>query len=128
MTDITHNRLYRSTSDRVLTGVCGGLADYFGFDATVVRVLVVIASLFFMPLVPITYLVLALLLSPDPRPEKPAREERDPFERTVRSEPHAALGSVRHRYRELEARLQRLEKYVTSERYTLDREFDRLRE
>ena len=32
-------RLTRSTTDRKLAGVCGGLAEYFGVDSTVVRVL-----------------------------------------------------------------------------------------
>ena len=34
-------RLYRSRSDRMLAGVCGGLADYFGIDAVIVRVIAV---------------------------------------------------------------------------------------
>jgi phage shock protein C len=32
-------KLYRSQTNRVLAGVCGGLADYFGVDVTVIRVL-----------------------------------------------------------------------------------------
>src|SRR3954454_14964255 len=31
-------RLERSSTDRMLTGVCGGIARYFGVDATVVRI------------------------------------------------------------------------------------------
>ena len=31
-------RLYRSRSDRKLAGVCAGIADYFGWDSTLVRV------------------------------------------------------------------------------------------
>ena len=31
-------RLYRARSDRKLAGVCAGIADYFGWDATLVRV------------------------------------------------------------------------------------------
>jgi phage shock protein C len=36
-------RLYRSRNDRLLAGVCGGIAEYFGWDPTAVR-LVFIAS------------------------------------------------------------------------------------
>ncbi|MBC7708096.1 PspC domain-containing protein [Polaromonas sp.] len=32
-------KLYRSTTDRKIAGVCGGLAEYFGIDATIVRIL-----------------------------------------------------------------------------------------
>jgi phage shock protein PspC (stress-responsive transcriptional regulator) len=34
-------KLYRSRTDSVLTGVCGGLAEYFGIDSKLVRALVV---------------------------------------------------------------------------------------
>ena len=124
------NRLYRNSEKGVLFGVCAGVADYFGFDVTIVRVLVVLATIFFPgPLVPIGYLVLALLLPKDPRPSRNGADDLDgDIQRRVRAEPHSTLSSMRHRYRELENRLQRLEKYVTSERYNLDREFERLRE
>lgn len=32
-------RLYRSRSNRMLGGVCGGLAEYFGWDPTIIRLL-----------------------------------------------------------------------------------------
>jgi phage shock protein PspC (stress-responsive transcriptional regulator) len=37
-------RLYRSRSSRLLGGVCGGIAEYFGWDPTLVR-LAFVASL-----------------------------------------------------------------------------------
>jgi phage shock protein PspC (stress-responsive transcriptional regulator) len=37
-------RLHRSNEDRWLLGVCGGLAEYFNIDATLVRVLFVLFS------------------------------------------------------------------------------------
>lgn len=36
-------RLYRSRTDRMIAGVCGGLADYFGIDLVLVRVVSVVA-------------------------------------------------------------------------------------
>lgn len=39
-----NRRLTRSSLDRKIAGVCGGLADYFGIDATIVRVLFVILA------------------------------------------------------------------------------------
>ncbi len=32
-------KLYLSDKDRNIAGVCGGLADYFGIDSTIVRIL-----------------------------------------------------------------------------------------
>ena len=39
-------RLVRSSTDRRIAGVCGGLAEYFAIDATVVRLAVVILSIY----------------------------------------------------------------------------------
>ena len=32
-------KLYRSTENKIIAGVCGGLADYFGLDATLMRII-----------------------------------------------------------------------------------------
>jgi phage shock protein PspC (stress-responsive transcriptional regulator) len=44
-------RLTRSRDDRMISGVCGGLARYLNVDATLIRVLMVVALLvgFFTP-------------------------------------------------------------------------------
>ncbi len=38
-------RLYRSTTDKKIAGVCGGLAEYFNIDPTIVRVIFVLLLL-----------------------------------------------------------------------------------
>lgn len=38
-------RLYRSRESRMIAGVCGGLAEYFDMDPTIVRLIVVVAAL-----------------------------------------------------------------------------------
>lgn len=38
-------RLYRSEEDRMLAGICGGLAEYLDIDPTVIRVLFVVAGM-----------------------------------------------------------------------------------
>ncbi|HEV7650787.1 MAG TPA: PspC domain-containing protein [Actinophytocola sp.] len=37
--------LYRSRSDRMVAGVCGGIAEMFGIDAALVRIGLVAATL-----------------------------------------------------------------------------------
>ena len=37
-------KLYRSKTNRVLAGVCGGLAEYFNLDVTLIRVLFVLLA------------------------------------------------------------------------------------
>jgi len=121
------NRLYRDSENGMIAGVCAGLADYFGFDRTVTRI-VVLAGMFFFPSLLVVYIVLAVLLKKKPVFSTPNDDYSPELERRVRSEPHATLNSARHRCRDLDARLQRLEKYVTSERFRLDREFENLRD
>ncbi len=58
-------RLYRSRTDRQLAGVCGGLAEYFGVDPTIVRVLFVALALLGGPGL-ILYIILALIMPEAP--------------------------------------------------------------
>ncbi len=122
-----NNRLHRSADNGLIAGVCAGLAEYFGVDVAITRVLVAIGA-FFFPILILAYVALALLLpkrhSIDDEVAGPDRE----FRRHVRAEPHSTLDSVRHRFRDLDRRLQRLEKYVTSDRYKLDREIEGLKD
>lgn len=41
----TGNKLHRSASNRIIAGVCGGLADWLGWSPTMVRALYVIISI-----------------------------------------------------------------------------------
>ncbi len=41
----TGNKLHRSASNRIIAGVCGGLADWLGWSPTTVRALYVIISI-----------------------------------------------------------------------------------
>ena len=38
-------RLYRTTDDKMLAGVCGGVAEYFNLDPSIVRILWVFLGL-----------------------------------------------------------------------------------
>ena len=54
-------RLYRSRSDRMLGGVCGGLAKYFDMDPTIVRVLAVLL-IFANGLGILAYIIMAIVV------------------------------------------------------------------
>jgi len=56
-------RLYRTRDDEMISGVCGGVARYFGVDPTLVRVGAVIALVFAFPATVIGY-VLAWAIMP----------------------------------------------------------------
>ena len=46
MNPMPETRLARSRRHRMLAGVCGGMADWMGWDPTVVRLLFVLVSVF----------------------------------------------------------------------------------
>ncbi|MEU6561090.1 PspC domain-containing protein [Nocardia nova] len=54
-------RLTRSTSDKWIGGVCGGLAEYFGWNANLIRLLFVLSCLLPGPQF-IVYLVLWIII------------------------------------------------------------------
>jgi phage shock protein C len=121
------HRLYRNPQRGMIFGVCAGLAEHFGFDVTITRVLVVVAGFFSAFMIGFVYLLLGMLL-PTRSQESGRHDAVDPVEREVKRRPHDTLSNVRYRFRDLDTRLARLEKYVTSNRFKLDREFRALKD
>jgi len=58
-------KLYKSSTDKKLCGVCGGVAEYFGIDSTLVRLGVVLVSLFCGSGL-IAYFIAALVMPTEP--------------------------------------------------------------
>ena len=115
-------KLYRDTERGRIMGVCAGLADYTGISTCAMRWLMFIAVLVWFPIVLIVYFILGFAL-----PRKPQDLYRDQTEekfwRSLRKSPSETFSDVRYRFRQLDRRMQRLERYVTSKRFHLDREF-----
>lgn len=61
-----NKKLYRSKNDVKISGVCGGIAEYFGMDATIVRLVWVLATLmnFFVGVV--AYIACVFIVPEDP--------------------------------------------------------------
>ncbi len=59
-------KLYRSNTDKMLTGVCGGLAQYFGIDSTVVRLIFALLVFFGAGSGIILYIIMALIMPLEP--------------------------------------------------------------
>ncbi len=122
---IPRRRFYRNRDKALLGGVCAGLADYFGFNLRVTRILAFIAFLMAMPLTLLVYFGTVLLIPSESA--NYANSEYDPeFRRAVRSAPAEAVSDVRRRFQSLDSRLAKLERYVTSSRFNLDQEFKNL--
>ena len=58
-------KLYRSRNDKKVAGVCAGLAKYLGMDVTVVRLIMVLLTLFVGGGL-IAYIVCALVIPEEP--------------------------------------------------------------
>jgi len=121
-------RLTRNTVDGKLGGVCAGIADYLGWDQTMVRILTILLFIFTgLPL--IAYFILWVLMPKDSRAPY-IREYRE--QRTAKARAEAPAGTagstttyndVRSKFRSLEVRLQDLERSITSKEWKLNRDF-----
>jgi phage shock protein C len=60
-------RLYRSRSDRMISGVCAGLGEYLGIDPTVVRLLFLLGLIAGLSTVPV-YIVMMIVVPEEPLP------------------------------------------------------------
>ncbi len=119
------NRFFRNSEQGMLFGVCAGIADYFGVGVGGVRVAAVFGLfVFFLPVV-LAYLAAAAFL-----PMKPSNmygnSDEEKFWRAVRTEPSQTSQALRHRFRELDSRLQGVETIVTSKEFQLRRTIDDL--
>ncbi len=113
------HRLYRDKQNGILAGVCAGLAHYFGFNRTAIRVVFGFSFLFIWPIV--IYIILALTIPARPESLYESQEQEN-FWRGVSNAPRDIFGELRHRSRDLEMRLQRMEAYITSREFEIDRE------
>ncbi|MGL9730664.1 PspC domain-containing protein [Enterococcus sp. DIV0756] len=76
-------KLTKSQDNRVLTGTLAGIADYFGIDPTIARVIFVF-MIFFLEGTPILLYLLMMLLVP--KAESGNRTYQQPYESSARSQ------------------------------------------
>lgn len=118
-------KLYRNRKNGMVGGVCAGLADYFEVDRVLVRILFVVALIMTLQVAFIAYIVAYFALDNDPNTlvDEDGRLKskfNSSFERK------SVLNSVQDRFSKVEQRIRRLEAYVTSGRFKLRDEIDRL--
>lgn len=66
-------KLYKSKIDRKIFGVCGGIAEYFRVDSTIIRLIFVVLALGAMSGV-LIYLLAALIMPEEPYYEDKTKE------------------------------------------------------
>jgi phage shock protein PspC (stress-responsive transcriptional regulator) len=57
-----YKQLTRSTSNRMIAGVCAGLGEFFGIDPTIVRLVTILAFFTGFGGIAIVYLIMALVV------------------------------------------------------------------
>jgi phage shock protein C len=120
-------RLYRSRKERVWAGVCGGIAERFGWDPIVVRLLTVASFFLFAgPLIIVAYILMILLVPKAPRSYGHLEPDEEAFWRGVSDRPRRTYSGLKYTFMDLEDRLQTLERNVTSDEWRLRREFRNL--
>lgn len=131
MTDPMRNnpnphRLYRNKQRGMIGGVIAGLADYFNVDVAILRIAVLLLFLFGVTsgFLLVGYIIAWIVIPRRPMEmRRPASEDEDQFLRGVARKPSDTFSNLRYSFRDMDERLQNIERTVTSEEWRLRREF-----
>jgi phage shock protein C len=119
-------KFYVDKQDGKWLGVCAGIADYTGFDITLVRVAIIVLTLATSGWVFVAYVAAGWLA-----PKKPIglyeTQEDAKFWQGVRSNPKRSTTEVRSKFRDIDRRLADIELHYTSRNSRLAEEIDSLR-
>ncbi len=148
MTQKRRGELYRNSSQGKIAGVCAGLADYFGWETWLVRILVVSGVLLGMGWFIVIYIAGWFILDKKPNKvtTKSQQSQSEYASETshqttsfssasikVKSRiwqsgepPKQAFHDIRRKFRTLERELRMMEHYVTSPEFTVSREINKL--
>jgi phage shock protein C len=123
----SRTRFYRDKRNGKLFGICAGIADYTGFDVSLVRV-AFLATVFMSGGSVLPFYFIAAMVTPTkPRTLELTDGEDVQFWQGVRASPARAASEIRSRFRDIDRRLADIESYVTTENRSLAREIDQLR-
>ncbi|GAB1256084.1 hypothetical protein NBRC116494_05860 [Aurantivibrio plasticivorans] len=136
--------LHKNRRDKKISGVCSGIAEYIGTSPFVVRLVFVLATFIFLgPFALVIYIIAAILMEDDPdylayrkqctRGDTSYREwHRRQCQQNHRDQHYAQpfnkrdLQRTTERFATLEKQLQRLEATITSKKFKLHNEFNRM--
>lgn len=141
---VSHKKtLYRDSERGKIAGVCAGIANYFGWEVWLVRIVAVTALVFLSKVTFIAYIAAWVILEKAPKSrsqDKRVVEETTRYEYTddgrsvevktrvweAGEAPKDALKDIRHRFDNMEHSIRDMERYVTSSEYKVRQEFNRL--
>lgn len=123
----SRTRFYRDSRDGKVMGICAGLADYTGFDVSLVRICFVAAIFMSGGSILPFYFIAGFLAPKRPYGMEPENADDKKFWQGVRASPARAASDIRSTFRDIDRRLADIESFVTSENRSLAREIDQLR-
>ncbi|GAL34975.1 phage shock protein C [Vibrio maritimus] len=129
---MTHRELYKDPVNGKLTGVCAGLANYFGLEVWLVRILVISAALLGGSfLVLLAYVAMSLML--EKQPDNFVQAMKTKQEHSLKSKPWQQgqnakdlINTLERDFDSMEHKVRDMEAYVTSEAFKVNREFSKL--
>ena len=71
------NRLYRSRTNRMLSGICGGLGEFIGVDPTIIRLATVVLA-FIFPGTFLAYILMIFIIPEEPTQDSPNQDIQTP--------------------------------------------------
>lgn len=148
MTIKGRGELYRNPSQGKIAGVCAGLADYFGWETWLVRILVVSGVLLGMGWFVVIYIAAWFILDKksgaatkvEAKFKQKVKDSAQQVKEELSSEsikvksriwqagepPKQAFHDIRRKFTTLEKELRQIERYVTSPEFTVSREINNL--
>ena len=124
------NRFYLDKANGKVMGVCAGIADYTGIDATFVRVGFVLLNVFTGTMGGfgiLAYFLVGWLAQDRPREFRDEAHDDRRFWQKVRARPGHSIRDVRASFRDIDRRLADVELHVTSHNRRLADEIEALR-
>lgn len=107
-------KLYLCPEEGMIKGVCAGIARYLGVPVLLIRIIAILAlflGLFLFTV--IAYFLLALILKPAP----------SRYFASMTHTPREVITQVNAQFNRQEQRLQRIERYVTSDTFNVQQRF-----
>ncbi|MES2136207.1 MAG: envelope stress response membrane protein PspC [Pseudomonadota bacterium] len=123
----SRTRFYRDKRNGKVFGVCAGIADYTGFDVSLVRVCFLAAVFMSGGGILPFYLIAGMITPTRPRALEVNDREDQQFWQGVRASPTRAARDISSRFKDIDRRLADIESYVTTENRSLAREIEQLR-
>ncbi|MFT5881162.1 MAG: phage shock protein C [Moritella sp.] len=127
-----NRKLYRDPKNGIFGGVCAGLAEYFGIETWMVRILVVSAFLlsagFFVILAYIAACLILEKIPEDRKQQQSVYKAHNVKQKSWQAGRSAAqiLQSVDTELTEMECNIRHMEAYVTSSAFKVEREINDL--